>query len=479
MNKLKLFLENFLIFGLGGILSKVIPLVMVPVVTRLMPDPSYFGISDMSNTVVSFGGALAVMGMYDAMYRMFFDREEEAYKKEICSTAVFFTLGSSILVSAAMLLWKDIIAERFFGDIRYGYLVSITAAATLVGATNSIVAAPTRMQNQRKVFLVMNTLTPLLSYSVALPLLLRGHYVAALPIAGMLAALSAEAVFLVRNRRWFSLKAFRPGYLKPLLQIAVPLLPNFLVYWIFNSSDKLMLTNLLGTGATGIYSVGAKLGHASQLIYIAFAGGWQFFAFSTMKEEDQVATNSRVFEYLGILSFGCTMFVFAVCRPLYRLLFTGDYVEGYMVSPYLFLAPLLQMLFQVASNQFLVIKKTWPNFFILLGGAIINVALNLTLIPRIGIEGAALATLAGYLAADVVVAAVLVRMKLMVVSGRFLLSSLLLGGYVVIWRLFLMPYPLWSLGLSFVCAAVYLVLYRKDIRVLLDQLKSAGKIKEG
>ena len=67
MKKLKLFLENFLIYGFGGIISKVIPLIMVPIVTRLMPDTSYYGISDMAGTVVSFANAIAVMGMYDAM----------------------------------------------------------------------------------------------------------------------------------------------------------------------------------------------------------------------------------------------------------------------------------------------------------------------------------------------------------------------------------------------------------------------------
>ena len=66
MSKLKLFIENFLVYGLGGIISKLVPLIMVPIITRLMPDSSYYGISDLSNTIVQFGSALAVMGVYDA-----------------------------------------------------------------------------------------------------------------------------------------------------------------------------------------------------------------------------------------------------------------------------------------------------------------------------------------------------------------------------------------------------------------------------
>lgn len=81
MNKFKLFIENFLVYGLGGIMSKIIPLIMVPIVTRLMPTTDYFGLSDLSNTVVQFASSIAVMGMYDAMYRMFFEKDEVEYKK--------------------------------------------------------------------------------------------------------------------------------------------------------------------------------------------------------------------------------------------------------------------------------------------------------------------------------------------------------------------------------------------------------------
>ncbi len=81
IEKNKTFLENFFVYGFGGVISKVIPLIMVPVITRFMPDSSYYGISDMSNTVIYFGGALVIMGMYDAMYRMFFEKEALEYKK--------------------------------------------------------------------------------------------------------------------------------------------------------------------------------------------------------------------------------------------------------------------------------------------------------------------------------------------------------------------------------------------------------------
>ena len=303
MSKAKLFIENFLVYGLGGIISKIIPLIMVPIVTRLMPSTEYFGLNDLSETVTSFASALAIIGMYDAMFRMFFEKEDENYRKTVCSTTLTFTLATSAFVFVVMLLLRNMIANFFFGNPKYAYLVYVTAIATLVGATNGIISAPTRMQNKRKIFLVTNTVSPILSYAVSIPLLLKGYYVIALPLAGVVSGITMESAFWILNKKWFSVRKFDVRLLKQLLKIAVPLFPNFLIYWIFNSSDRVMIANLLDVGQAGVYSVGSKLGHASQLIYTAFAGGWQYFAFSTMKEDNQVKSNSLIFEYLGIISF--------------------------------------------------------------------------------------------------------------------------------------------------------------------------------
>lgn len=471
-SKLKLFTENFLVYGVGGIISKIIPLIMVPIVTRLMPDSSYYGISDLSNTLVSLASSLAVMGMYDAMYRLFFEKDEDEYKKNVCSTALIFTLVTSFIVFIIMVLIRVPLSQWFFGDKHYSYLIYVSAIATLIGATNSIISAPTRMQNKRKIFLITNTVSPVLSYSISIPLLLNGYYVVALPIAGVVASLTMEISFEILNKKWFSFRRFDSKILKELLVIALPLLPNFLIYWIFNSSDRIMITNLLNVGESGIYSVGSKLGQASQLIYTAFAGGWQYFAFSTMKEKDQVKSNSLIFEYLGVISFASSALICAWSYPIYKLLFEKEYVRSFIVAPYLFLAPLLQMLYQVACNQFLVIKKTWPNLFILSVGTVANIFLNFLLIPRIGIEGAAIATLIGYVISDIICMIVLCRMRLMMVSVRFLIYCIFTLSFFIIWRFFLTK----SCFKATLAATIYIgllsLLYKNEINVIIVKVRT-------
>ena len=471
MEKLKLFVENFLIYGLGGVISKLIPFVMIPIVTRLMPSTEYFGIGDLSATVVSFGSAFAIMGMYDAMYRMFFEKEEVAFQKRVCSTALVFTFCTSLVVFLLMVLLRETIAIYFFSDAQFAYVVYLSAMATLVGGTNAIISAPTRMQNKRKLFLIANTVGPLLSYSVAIPMLLAGYYVIALPLASVVSGVTVELSFGILNRKWFNVTFFDNVLLKELLIIAIPLFPNFLIYWLFNSCDKVMITNMIGLGAAGVYSVGSKLGHASQLIYTAFAGGWQYFAFSTMKEENQVKSNSLVFEYLGIISFVATAFVCAFSYYIFCFLFTKEYLPAYVISPYLFLAPLLLMLFQVAANQFLIIKKTWPNMFILTVGAMLNIFLNYLLIPVIGIEGAAIATLLGYVVTDIILVLVMLKIKMIVMSSRFLFASLLMIMYFIIWRLFVPTDALIGTAMAVAFLVMMLFLYKEEVRMIIALMK--------
>lgn len=475
MNRLKLFISNFLVYGLGGIIGKIIPLIMLPIITRLMPDTTYFGLNDISVMIVSFATYLGIMGMYDAMFRLFFDHEDDEYRKSICSSTLAFTLFTSIFIFAVMLILRTTLSQLFFGSERYENLLLLSAVSALIGTTNSIVSAPTRFLNKRKIFLITNTISPLISYGISIPLLLKGWYIIALPLASVASVLFIEIIFWCLNKKWFSFKKIDMKLVKQMLLIALPLVPNFLIYWIFNSADRLMIAKMLGNNYTGIYALGGKFGNVSQLIYAAFAGGWQYFAFSTMKDKDQVQLNSHVFEYLFAITAVASIFMVTFSELIFKMFFVGDYIQGAIIAPYLFTAPLLLMLYQTGCNQFLIIKKTWPNLCILSLGAVINVVLNYILIPWVGIEGAAIATLIGYLVSVIICVMALLRHNLFVISKRLIALLLFFISYFVVWRLKLCHSLPLSACTACISIMVVCVLYRKDIHKLLSLIKFKPK----
>lgn len=476
MNKVKLFVNNFLVYGLGSVISKIIPFIILPILTRLYPNPEYMGLNDLVISIASMGSAIAILGINNAMFRLFFERDSLDYKKEICSSALGFVTITSVIVAGVSFCFRDVITNLFFKNGQYKLLVIIAIICMLNDSLKNIISTPTRMENKRRVFLFVNTISPICAYTLALVMIKNGMYVLGLPLAMLISALLENMFFMGLNRKWFSLHRVNWTAVKQLCILALPLAPNFLIYWIFNSCDKLMITNMLGTYAVGLYSVGAKMGHISQLIYTAFASGWQYFAFYTMKDKDQVKSNSSVFDYLNVLTLVSTIFVCLCSGFIFRILFPVEYMAGRYVMPYLFLAPLLMMLFQTISNQFLIIKKTWPNALILAMGAVTNVVLNIVLIPRIGIEGAAVATLSGYLIAIIVCAVVLVKMKLLIVCRRIIGTWILFAIFFVLWRFYNEQYGWICASVGFAVCAIYTVLYRNELKLIKDIIGRKGKM---
>lgn len=459
-DQIKLFLENFLVYGLGGMISKFIPLVMLPVITRLYPSSEYIGLNDLSTTFISLASALAVCGMYDAMFRLFFDKEGIEGQKAVCSTALIFVAASSIFLTVLCLTFRDFVADFYFGGEKYEYLVVITVLGFLLTSTNQIISAPTRIQNKRKVFLVTNTISPLISYSVAIPLILEGYYIISMPLATIISGLTIGISFSILNKKYFQLNMFNKQILKDLMKIGIPLLPNFIVYWIYNSADKVMITQLIGTSYTGIYSVASRIGHISNLIYIAFSGGWLYFAYSTMNNEDQVQLKSDLFEYLGAISFACTVLVMGFSKIGFRILFTNEYIQGYITVPYLFLSPLLLMLYQVIANQFTIVKKTYLNLLALSIGAILNLALNYLLINAIGIEGASIATVSGYIVSISVCILLLRRQNLIHINKNVYINIAIIAAFYLVWRLTLCELVIPSAVMALIATLVYLYIYK-------------------
>ena len=114
---------------------------------------------------------------------------------------------------------------------------------------------------------------------------------------------------------------------------------------------------------------------------------------------------------------------------------------------------------------------------ILSTGALANIAFNLLMIPRLGIEGAAIATLSGYVISDIVCMAVLMRMKLMVLSGKFVATAAVFFGAFLGWRFLLLHHTWTATLLALVVACAIACIYRRDLRELWMIVKTNVRAK--
>lgn len=463
-SRLKLFLENFLFYGGLSMLTKALPFVTLPIITRLLPDASAYGIADMFNLINSFGTAIAVLGMYDAIFREFFeDKENIEYQKKVTSTGLMIVLCSSILMIVLTLIFNKYITTLLFENLEYKGLITLSAFAIGIGGVSSIISAPTRMRNNRRIYLYTGIAFPVFGFMITYVLIKQGYTYKAIVYSNLAMSLTSLIIFYILNRKDFNLNLFDKKIAKELLKIGVPLLPTFLIYWVYNSMDRIMINRMLGPTELGIYSIGAKVASVSQLIYTAFAGGWQYFAFSTMKDNDQVELNSKVFEYLGVISFALFVIAQPFIKPVFNIFFTGEYIEGAKVFAYLFLSPLILMLFQIIGNQMLIIKKGYLITITMLFGATLNIVFNYFLIRTIGIKGAAFSTLISYVISYLLMTILCLKNKLLVLKKRFLFQIILNILFIII----LLDENLKkeSMILSIFIIGVIVKDYHKDIKI--------------
>ena len=228
-----------------------------------------------------------------------------------------------------------------------------------------------------------------------------------------------------------------------------------------------MINRMLGASELGIYTVGSKVSSISQLIYSAFAGGWSYFAFSTMKDEKQVEINSKIFEYLGVISITVYILAQPFISPVFNLFLKGDYVRGKEVFSFLFLSPLILMLYQTVGNQVIVIKKSYLTTLALLFGAVLNIILNLLFIESYGIRGAAFSTLNSYIVSVIIMCLICYKYKLFIDSKKFLLISFfILSG--IYFDFFFNEYVYYKLIYGSTLLII-IKIYLKDLKKLLNR----------
>lgn len=462
LSRAKLFLENFFAYGFINVLNKIIPFLLLPVITRMLSGPSDYGVYDMYTTIVGFGSPLAMLGMYDAMFREYFEKEDQQYKFNVTSTANRIVMSSSLIIGLVLVVFNKLFSELLYGTNIYGIIVVFAAVETIISTNKTIISAPTRIQNHRKVYISSGLFSSISYYILAILLIYLGYSYFGMIYANIISSVLLLIFFWMLNRSFFTKGKFDKNIAKELFKIGLPLLPTFLIYWIYQSMDKIMIANMLGTSELGIYSIGAKVASISSLIYAAFSGGWQHFAFSTMKDKDYKYMMGKVWEYMFVISSCFTIVAFMFKDIIFNVLFEGSYNRGVEVFPYLLLSPFLQMLFQILGTQFQIIKKTYFTTTLQSIGAIINIVLNAYLIPIMGIKGAAIATVTGFAATTILyILLVVVYKKLVYFNIKiFIIVGIFMGIFIIINYLNINLYSMF-ICLSYLILCV--VLYYRDV----------------
>ena len=226
------------------------------------------------------------------------------------------------------------------------------------------------------------------------------------PVIAFAIATSAEAavsaclvvaIFLRKSHRPLSIGVHRDRA-RQLLRDSWPLFLSGVAIIIYMRIDQVMLGQMLDVGAVGVYSVAARISEVWYFVPTIIAASVfpALIASRERNEAEYYARLQRLFDLLVWLAIAIAVPIMLLATPLVTLLFGDAYREAGPILAihvwsgiFVFVGVASGKWYVLENRQILSLKRA-------VLGAVVNVGLNILLIPRMGVAGAAWATLLSY-----------------------------------------------------------------------------------
>jgi O-antigen/teichoic acid export membrane protein len=247
--------------------------------------------------------------------------------------------------------------------------------------------------------------------------------------------------------------------LKPYLAYSLPLLPAALSCWVVEISDRYIIAYFLGVASVGIYSPAYSLGYMIRMFMYPIATILHPTIFK-LYEDNKIEELKRYLKYsLKVFLMFAVPALFGLTvlsKSLLLTLTTSEYASAYLVVPIAALGTIFYVYGGTISIILQVLKRTKVMMWANVAGALINIVLNIVLIPIIGILGAAISTLMTFLYIGVVYGILSFRAIPFDIDFKFLTKSVFsaIPMVFVVWKL--NPYGVVNILIAIgIAAAIY------------------------
>ena len=401
---LRALLRGSILYSIGNFLPRVGAFLMLPIYTAAMA-PGAFGQFSLLLSVAGVLGVIVRLGLDGALMRLHFDLDERD-RRPLYSTAVVATVGAAAAVLLVVGAASAPFFEQLFAGAAFWPLGPITLGLTFLLAVNYVPLTFLRASQLPGRFVLLTALSFLLGLAATITFLLVFDLGATGAMLGQVVAAAVVAAAMVGVFARLGVAAPRRELLRRSLAFGLPLVPHALSGWVLNVSDRWLIALLTAGGsaaaasAVGIYAFGYVIGQGVSLVAFSVNAAWVPFFY----EQGETPAGPRILRAATTLSaIGLCVLAAAVglLAPELVVLLGGDRwgaaardaAKVTVVVAYA--STLYGVYYMVVSAIFLVRRTALLPVLTILAGAV-NVGLNVALIPRIGIMGAAWATLGGY-----------------------------------------------------------------------------------
>lgn len=389
MNRNKYLTKNIILLAIGNFGTRAINFILVPLYTDVLTTSEY-GTIDLVTTIAVLIVPLITFDIGEAVMRFSLDKDADV--EQITRIGSLFAIIScliGLIIIPAFTAYKA--TSRYS---IYIYLYCISQGIEQISICNL------KGREQLLDFSIANIINALstgilnIIFLTAFREEIQGYfkaYILANFITSVYAIVRGKAYKLSLHNR------LDVALIKEMIKYSVLLIPTSLMWWIINSSDRIMVTGLLGESANGIYAVSYKIPSILSVASAVFNQAWSFSAIKEEKSEDAEDYNNKIFDFLFSNCLIISALLLAFIQPIMYIYVGENFYEAWKYTPYLIIGFCFSTMGSFLATSYTVSKNSKGFLLSGMSGAIANIILNFVLIPIIGISGAALATCISYI----------------------------------------------------------------------------------
>ncbi len=451
--------KHSVIYGLGGLVSRILAVILLPLYTRYL-SPSDYGEVETLIALTTVIGIVLRMGISAAFFRFYFDSPEPEQRQLVLRTSFWFTMTMATVGMLLGFAFSKSISDWLFGSTSESGLVAASFVGLWAGMNYEQLTSLFRVEERSVAYVSASIANILITIGATLFLVVGREAGPMGVIVGTFTGTLVVYFALIGYRRDQLGLQFDRHLLRRMNRFGLPLVPSALFLWATNFSDRLFLVRLADTREVGLYSVGVRIASAMVLLLAAFRAAWPAFAYSIDDDREAKLTYAYVLTYLVFVTSWVATGLTLLSPWLVRWLSAPAFESASrVVGPLSFAAVALAGYIVVAIGVGRV-RRTRFNWIVTGAGAGVNVVLNLILIPPYGMMGAAIATIAAFATMFAGMSWWAQRMYPVPYQWRRVLTAALagaalavggklVGGGLVVCLLLALAYPLVLLPLGF------------------------------
>ena len=276
--------------------------------------------------------------------------------------------------------------------------------------------------------------------------------------------------------KYLSISEFKAEILKKLWKYSIPLVPNGISWWVFNASDRIIVSAILGVAQNGILSAAHKFSNVYYMIFQIFNMTCTETIAVHILDKDIKDFFNNIFNTILKIFVAISIFIIACMPIVYPIMINRNYFIGYYQVPIMMIASIFNVIIGLIGTIYVANKNTKAIANTSLFSAIINIIVHLLLINFVGLFAATISTFVAYLIMTIYrISDVNKRYFKIVMDEKFIIRTFLV--LVVI----LLIYYLGNIYIQ-MFGILFVMIYalrenRNCIKVVLNILKRKIKLK--